>query len=246
MIRTILGTFAVLAGVAYAQTPVDNRFEVASVKPGSPDQSNNSSGIKSGKGRITASNVTLKRCIMGAYGLGPNQISGGPPWLESDRFEIVAKAAQPVDDPVLMAMLQNLLADRFKLAVHRETRAIPAYLLEVAKGGLKLQPSAGSDGDARTSSGHGRIDATSMTMNRFAEVLSRQMDLPVVNRTGIPGAFDLKLEWNPESTRPNASSVDNVPSIFTAIQEQLGLRLRSEKTPIEILVIDRAEKPAEN
>ena len=177
---------------------------------------------------------------MGAYALGPNQIAGGPAWLDSDRFEILAKAEQPVDnDLVLMRMLQTLLAERFQLMVHRETRTIPALVLEVAKNGPKLEKAEGKE--ASTNNGRGLIDARTITMRRFAEVLSRQMDLPVIDGTGLPGAFDLKLEWAPPNAKP-----DSGPSVFAALQEQLGLRLESRKMPIEILVIDRAEKPSEN
>ena len=206
----------------------------------SPDQGNGFSGGKTGKGRVTMTNVTLKRCVMGAWGLGPNQISGGPPWLDTERFEIVAKAEKPVDDDgILMGMLQTLLAERFKLAVHHETRTVEAFALETAKGRPKLEKAG--NGESTTSNGRGLIDARAITMDRFAEVLSRQMDLPVVNHTGLQGSFNLKLEWNRENSRPELG-----PSIFTAIQEQLGMRLRSQKTPIDVLVIDHAEKPTEN
>ncbi len=219
-----------VSGAAYGQ------FEVASIKPSS-DPASASSGLNTSHGRLRATNVTLKRCIMGAYGLGPNQIAGGPDWLDSDRFDIEAKSDRPEDgDSELMARLQTLLAERFKLDVHRETRTISAYVLELAKNGPKLEKA--EDEQARTNSGRGLIDARTITMTRFAEVLSRQMDLPVVDNTGLKGAFNLKLQWTPET--------DSGLSIFTAIQEQLGLRLQSRKTPIENLVIDHAERPSEN
>lgn len=221
------------------------QFEVASVKPAGADQLTGSSGITASHGRVTANNVTLKRCIMGAWGLGPNQISGGPAWLDSDRFEIAARAGQPVEDEVVLnTMLRNLLAERFKLVVHRETRTVQALVLEVAKPGPKLEKTEA--GEASTNSSRGRIDARKATMDRFADVLSRQMDLPVINQTGLEGVFNLKLEWTPESLKPAGSGTAEEPSIFTAIQQQLGLRLRSQKTPVEMLVIDHAEKPSEN
>jgi uncharacterized protein (TIGR03435 family) len=245
MIRTIASLAACVLAVAYGQPAVTQRFEVASVKPINADQLNGSSGGKSSRGRLTISNVTLKRCIMGAYGVGPNQILGEPDWLDSDHFEIVAKAEEPVGDSILMAMLQTLLAERFKLSIHRETKAIQALVLELAKNGPKLEKSA--DGESTTNSGRGLINARNTTMDRFAEVLSRQMDLPVVNRTGLEGVFNLKLEWTPESSKPvkDGAAMEG-PSIFTAIQQQLGLRLRSQKAPVEILAIDHAEKPSEN
>jgi uncharacterized protein (TIGR03435 family) len=237
MIRAVASLAICLSGMLYGQSAATQRFEVASVRPAGADDGN--SGGKTGHGRLRMTNVTLKRCIMGAYGLGPNQIVGGPPWLDSERYEIVAKAEQPVnDDGILMAMLQTLLAERFKLAIHRETKPVQAFVLEVAKSGPKLEKA--EDGESTTNSSRGLVDATHTTMDRFAEVLSRQMDLPVVNRTGLEGIFNLKLQWTPESAKPEG------PSIFTAIQQQLGLRLRSQKAPVEILVIDHVERPSEN
>ena len=233
MIRAIAGLVLFTSGAVYGQSAAAARFEVASVKPSSADSSNSSGGGKSGRGRLTMNNVTLQRCIMGAYGVGPHQIFGGPRWLDSDRYDIVAKAEEPVGDTILMTMLQDLLADRFKLAIHRETRTIEAFVLEVAKNVPRLEKAEAGESSTRNS--RGLIDAKVMTMDRFAEVLSRQMDLPVVNRTGLAGIFNLKLQWSPESRRsfkPEAdnAALDSGPSIFTAIQEQLGLRLRSQES----------------
>ncbi|MFY9726245.1 MAG: TIGR03435 family protein [Bryobacteraceae bacterium] len=250
MIRAIASLALFASWAVYGQSPAAARFEVASVKPSNLDQFAGSSGLRTGHGRLTASNVTLKRCIMGAYGVGPNQISGGPAWLDSDRYEIVAKAEQPVDDDAaLMAMLQSLLSERFKLAFHRATRTVEAFVLEVAKNGPKLEKA--EDRGSSTNSSRGLIDAKTITMDRFAEVLSRQMDLPVLNHTGLAGSFDLKLEWTPESRAPARPGADDAMletgvSIFTAIQQQLGLRLRAKKTPVEVIVIDHAERPSEN
>ncbi len=223
------------------------QFEVASIKPSGSTQNAFSSGLNTANGRLTAVNVTLKRCIMGAYALGPNQILGGPDWMDTDRFDIAAKADQPVGDRIQMTMLQTLLADRFRLKLHRETKPVQTYVMEVAKNGPKLE--RGDGHGSKTSNGRGDIVATNATMDRFAEILSRQMDLPVVNRTGLDGVFNLKLQWTPESARPpkpgDGAQIEG-PSIFTAIQEQLGLRLRAEKTAVEVLVIDHVEKPTEN
>jgi uncharacterized protein (TIGR03435 family) len=237
MTRTLIGRALLACGIALGQD-VTPRFEVASVKPATVGQPGG--GLVTGHGRLTVANETLKRCIMGAYGLGPNQIAGGPGWMESDRFEIVAKSEREADgDKALMLMLRTLLAERFQLRVHFETRTIPALVLEVARNGPKLETVEG--GSARTQNGRGLIDARMITMTRFAEVLSRQMDLPFVDRTGLNGTFNLKLEWTALNAKP-----DGGPSVFTALQEQLGLRLESRKMPIEVLIIDHAEKPSEN
>jgi uncharacterized protein (TIGR03435 family) len=221
------------------------RFEVASVKP-SKANANGSSGINSRNGRIDAINVTLKRCIMGAYGVGPNEIIGGPDWLDSDRFEITAKSEESVGVAVLNTMLQALLADRFKLVLHHETKAIDAYIIELRNEAPKLEKGDGKG--ATTQNGRGNIVATNATMDRFAEILSRQMDRPIVNHTALEGVFNITLKWTPAATtatKPDNAAPDG-PSIFTAIQEQLGLRLRAQKVPLEVLVVDHAEKPAEN
>src|SRR5579859_2034284 len=151
MIRAVASLAVCVSGAVYGQSAATQRFEVASVRPASADQSSGSSGGKTGHGSLRMTNVTLKRCIMGAYGVGPNQIVGGPPWLDSDRYEIVAKAEQPVDDDgILMAMLQTLLAERFKLRIHRETRPVQAFVLEVAKNGPKLEKA--EEGESTTNS----------------------------------------------------------------------------------------------
>ncbi|MGA3205272.1 MAG: TIGR03435 family protein [Bryobacteraceae bacterium] len=240
MVRALI--LVLLSGAAYGQSAPAPRFEVASVKP-SMAGPGRSTGVATGHGRVTVGNETLKRCIMGAFNVGPHQIAGGPAWLDSDRFEIAAKSERAEDnDEVLMAMLRTLLAERFQLVVHRETRTVQALVLEVAKNGPKLEKAA--DGPATTENGRGLIDAKVITMNRFAQVLSRQMELPVVDRTGLEGSFNLKLEWAPETVKPDA--MESRPSIFSAVQQQLGLRLESRKVAMEILVIDHAEKPSEN
>lgn len=236
---------------AYCQSVASEQFEVASIKL-SNATSGSSSGIKTGHGRLDAQNVTLKRCIMGAYGVGPHQISGGPDWLDSDRFEILAKADQPIDDdPALMVLLRGLLAERFKLVLHRETRPLSAFMLEVAKNGPKLEPADAGESSTNTSTSNtsALIEGNKTGMDGFAQVLARVMDQPVVNHTGLQGIFNFKLQWTPENAKPakpaDATGTEG-PSIFTAIQEQLGLHLRSQKTAVEVIVIDHAEKPSEN
>ena len=234
-----------VSGMAYVQSAVGPQFEVAAIKPSKADTG--SSGLHTGHGRLTAANVTLKRCIMGAYAVGPNQIVGGPSWLDSDRWEIIAKAEEPVGDHDLMFMLQTLLGERFKLTLHRESRPIKAYVLEVGKNGPKLEKGDGQE--AKTGGGRGSIVAINSTMDHFAEVLARQVDRPVLNHTGLAGVFNLNLQWTPESfsaVKPVDNSAVDGPSLFTAIQEQMGLRLRSQKEPVDVLVIDHAERPSDN
>ena len=155
-----------LTVIAVAQIP-PLKLEVASVKPSTADT--NSSGINTTKGRVHAYNVTLKRCIMGAYAMGPNEIIGGPDWLDSQRFDITATAAEPVGDTVLMKMLQTLLAERFKLVLHHEEKMRDAYVLEVRNNAPKL--TKGNGEGATTSNGRGHIVGTNHSMDLFSSPL---------------------------------------------------------------------------
>ena len=226
------------AVLAFAQNSA--RFEVVSVKPAlNPNREH--SGVYTGHGRLSATNITLKNCVMRAYHVGQTQIAGGPDWLDTATFDIEARAATAIeDDNALTAMLQPLLADRFKLVLHHESRSTEAYVLEVAKNGPRL--SRTEPGEANTNSRRGSIQAQHSSMDHLAEVLGRFLDRPILNRTELDGVYNLNLQWTPD-TSP-ADTPDRV-SIFTAVQEQLGLRLRAEKI-VDTLVIDRAERPEPN
>lgn len=241
MIRATLYAAVLLAGAARAQ-----QFDIASIKP-SKAADNSSSGIYTGHGRLDAHNVTLLRCIVGAYGIGPHEVSGGADWINSDRFDIQAEADQPISqDTALMVMLQALLADRFKLAFHRETRTIPALLLEVAKNGPKLEKAEPGESSTNTNGNNAgiTIEARKTGMDAFARVLARETGQPVLNRTALEGTFNFRLTWARDRATPLTG--DDRSSLFTALPEQLGLRMRAEKAPVEILVIDHVEKPSEN
>jgi uncharacterized protein (TIGR03435 family) len=241
-----------LAARAFGQAAPAPTFEVASIKP-SKAEPGSISGINTEKGRISARNVTLRRCIRGAYNVPETQVLGGPKWIDDERYDIDAKAAGPAGDHDLMIMLQSLLAERFKLVFHRETRPMSGYALVVGKSGLKAQHSA-PGAQSFTHARRGGIDAQASTMANLAQKLSDALHVPVADFTGAEGAFDFKLEWTPEdgSARPPSpgnkpgTAADAGPSIFAALQEQLGLKLESRKVPTEVLVIDRADKASEN
>jgi uncharacterized protein (TIGR03435 family) len=242
--RLAAGLLLVILGAyARAQQP-EAQFEVAVIKPANAeDGASGSSGIKTGKGRASAKNVTLKRCIIGSYHIGPGQVIGGPSWIDSAGFDIEAKAAEPVDDDALLdKMMQALLRERFHLRLHSETREMKALVLEVAKSGPKLEKAAG--GDASTNASHGRMTLKNTTMDGLAERLARVTSLPVANHTGIDGIFDMQLVWTPDGE--SSTGPGSPPALVTAIREQLGLRLETKKTPVQVLVIDHAEKPDEN
>jgi uncharacterized protein (TIGR03435 family) len=248
LMRAITSFVICASFLVYGQSGIAPQFEVASIKLSAAD-SGATSGIRTGQGRLDAKNVTLLRCIMGAYGVGPHQISGGPVWLNSDRFEIYAKAGQPTnDDALFMELLRSLLAERFKLVLHRETRTASALVLEVARNGPKLVRAEPGEAGTNTSSTRTgvSIDAHNTGMDSFAKILARQTDLPVVNQTGLEGIYNLKLSWTTDNARPVDTGELPGPTLFTALQEQLGLRLRAAKAPVDLLVIDHVEKPSEN
>ena len=231
-------------------------FEVASIKPaphylGGPLRVN--SAIE--PNGINFRNVTLRMCIARAYGVKPYQVTG-PAWINEERYFITAKAAGPAKEDVLMLMLRTLLADRFKLAFHRESKEMPVYALVVAKNGHKMKES-NAEGETEISGGDGPgIVAASASIDQLTAVLRRHVDLPVLNETGLKGRYNFKLMWSQEEPRstpavagevPVQADPSGAPSIFTAVQEQLGLKLEARRALVEVIVMDRAEKvPIEN
>ena len=227
--------------------------------------------------------TTVQMLIRVAYGIEDNQISGAPGWVSSEKYDVEAKMDEVTADkvkklgeaqrePARQHMLQTLLADRFKLTVHRETKELPMYSLVVAKGGSKLKEAKPDDtypngikgldgrpapvGSHLMRMGRGELTAQSLGMEQVAHLLTQQTGRTVVDNTGLKGNYDFTLHWTPDQSTPtlngpgggsdSTTSSESGPSIFTAIQEQLGLKLESQKGPVEILVIDHIEKPSEN
>ena len=229
-------------------------FEVASVKPWTPSAGPfaiNLGVVRHGK--VTLTNVTLTDCIRFAYDIASDSQISGPDWIKSKtvRFVIVAQAPPDTNRQDALRMLQTLLGERFKMTLHREKRELPFYALVVGKGGPKLH--AAKPGEPY----HGNVVPGSILHNQLplsvlAMLLSRfELQRPVLNMTGLEGAFDVKMEWTPERIqridRPEAKEPDSGPTLFTAIQEQLGLKLEARKGPVEVLVVDHADQvPTEN
>jgi uncharacterized protein (TIGR03435 family) len=232
---------------------------VATIKPVDADAKAGRYIVMEGNHRFIGKNYTLKLLIAAAYNLNPRAISGGPPWLESDHYDIVAVTPgelRPSRDEQ-MAMLRTLLSDRFQLTFHREPRVFSIYELEVAKGGPKLKPSTAppTDPAALISTVYPQrmmLPARNASMGEFVAMLQRALlDRPVVDKTELPGKYDFDLEWAPDETQfggevPAASADAPSPPFFSAIQQQLGLRLVATRGPIEALVIDKAERPSAN
>jgi uncharacterized protein (TIGR03435 family) len=250
---------ATLSGLAISQTqPTPARgFEVATVKhqPGPA----NSIGIEAlPGGRLAVEFSSLRELIQVAYSVQARQISGGPDWVRTDRYDIQAKAeGNPPREPIAGPMLQVLLEERFHLVLHRETKRLPVYELTIGRTSAKLQPSrSDSCGSTQNPCGfHGfgvdglnrTLKMAGATMAELAEALSRSQRTTVIDRTGLQGTFDLNIAWSVDPPSPIADSASaSGPSIFTALLEQLGLFLKSTRAPVEVLVIDRVEKPSAN
>jgi uncharacterized protein (TIGR03435 family) len=266
-----------------AQAPAaDAGFEVASVKPNKTDGPFpfGRIGLLPG-GRFTAMGATVRELIRAAYGLREDaQIDGGPTWVNGDRFDIEGKAPADASVTQVQAMLKGLLAERFKLTAHTESRQLPLYALVLAtrdgKLGARLRrsgpecapittpaelgpappppppPPAGAPQllVARTPMRCGSmliaglVSAREITMEQFIIRLSNFVNRPVIDRTGLTGSFDLDLTYTPELQTPRPFGVpSDGPSIFTALQEQLALKLDSQRGPVDVFVIDRAERP---
>ena len=219
------------------------RFDAATVRPN--HFGTGVDHIRIGGGSVTIQNVSLKRLIGMAYGVqeGRSYLFSGPDWLDSENFDVLAKYPADTPDAQVLRMLQHELEDRFSLRLHRETKEFSAYALLLTKDGPKFHPST-RQGAYKFSFQNGRAVGSAVTMGMFGDRLSRSdfgLDRPVVDRTRLTGTYDITLDWKPgEPDTPSAS-------LFTAIQEQLGLRLEAQKIPLEVLVVDHAEKaPKEN
>jgi uncharacterized protein (TIGR03435 family) len=228
------------AGCLFAQTaPAPLTFEVASIKPSAPDSRGDFSEFLPGGG-YRASGATLKTLITQAYEINDYQISGGPAWLDTASFDILARPDPPGTGEQIPERLRNLLSDRFQLLIHLETKERPVYALVIAKNGAQLQESAESK--SRMDGRRGWLSGQHVEIPRLASWLSDRVGRPVIDKTGLTGKYSFELKWTPEGAPPDRDA----PSLFTALPEQLGLRLESQKAPIEMILVDRAERPSEN
>lgn len=272
MMQAIAGAGLILftSLAAFAQQPTAKRpeFEVASVKPAPPPTDNRMRvGMGGDAGRVNFSNVTLINIMTQAYSVKDKQISG-PDWLKSERYDIVATLPSGAPRSQVPLMLQGLLEDRFKLTLHRETKVLPIYALVVGKNGPKLKE-ADAQGPFRMSMGPKGHNLTGkVSIAKLADVLSNFMDRPVIDLTELKGNFDIDLDWRPDGQAGGpgffglgpgpkspegggegkaAAEISDAPSIFTAVQEKLGLKLEPRKSPVEIITVDHAERvPTEN
>jgi uncharacterized protein (TIGR03435 family) len=237
----------ILAAAALFAQPQAARpaYEAAVVKVNT--SGSNSTSSNGNKSQIVFTNNTLRRLVERAYNVKPFQVTG-PGWLENVRFDIAAKYPPDTKNEDRPAMLRTLLEDRFKLVVHRESKDMPGYALMVAKSGFKLQP-VEPGGSSDNSSNHGHLQVWTIkkgSMAMLGDQLARNLGVSVVDKTALDGVYDYELRWNDDQT-PNGPEADAAPSLFTALQDTLGLRLQPQKVLVEIIVVDSAERsPSEN
>ena len=218
-----------------AQPP---QFEVASVKLVEPRMGSHAVGLRVEHGTATLQAATVRQIIVQAYAVQRVLVIGGPTWYDDDQYDILAKAATPDATPTeISTMLQNLLADRFHLTVHRATREITVYSLTVGKNGAKLTAPLADEASNVAFDDTGAIIFKNATLAGLVNTLANTLDLPVVDKTGLTGRYNFKV---------NLSRDPSGPSLFTAIEEQLGLKLESVKAPVEVLQVDHVERPSAN
>ena len=222
-------------------------FLVATIKPSDPASTRD--GFPTEGHHISCVNETVVTILSGAYAIHTKQIVGAPEWLSKDKYDIngIPDVAGVPNLKQMQEMYQELLADRFHLVFHREVREMPIYAITIAKGGPNLKISnpgerlnTGNSG----SNGQRTLKFTNMSMPDFALNMNFYEDRPVIDQTSLPGRYDFTLKWTYDLSKENEPAAP--PSLFTAIKEQLGLRMDAVKGPAEVFVIDHVERPSEN
>jgi len=260
--------------LAFAQD-APKAFEVVSIKPNAANDNRIMIRMAPG-GRFNANGATLKMLVGQAFNMRDFQITGGPGWIGSDRFDIDAKGPEGMPDrvppEVLRPMLKSMIEDRFQLKYHTETKELPVYVLTQMKGGHKMKvveevaptpgvggPGPGGRAPQRIMMGRGQFKGESVPMSMLVQQISQVLGRTVIDNTGLPGTYEVDLQWTPEPGHGGGgpggppASADAVagadtsgPTIYTALREKLGLKLDSQKGPVEIMVIDSVAKPTEN
>jgi len=236
-------------------------FEVATIKPSNPETPGQALQVGRGGGNaFTTLNLPLSELIKFAFGIHGKQVIGGPSWMESEKYDILAKPdTEGVPNAAqLRSMVQKLLVERFGLEFHREKKELSAYVMTVDKAGLKITKAEANRGNLPGFGGRGpgAVGVNNSTMPEFADFLqARLLDRPVVDQTGLEGRYDFTLEWKPDIPASAAGgaappalpqNIEDRPDLLTAMRLQLGLKIESGKTPVEVLVIDKLTKPTAN
>jgi uncharacterized protein (TIGR03435 family) len=242
---------ALLALVCVPALPAQqDAFAVATIRPSAAEvRFEHDGSTETSPGTLRMRDVSVQTCIKWAYGVQSSQISG-PDWIDSDKFDITAKADSPATDEQMKRMMQTLLADRFKLSFHHQNKEMKAFVLTVAKGGAKVHPAAGPDAKSfHQNSANGSV-VKSMTIREWGDYISDPLHSPVVDETGLAGKYDFVIDFTPYlpdaahnmgPDRPDATSI-----LMAAMEGELGIKMESRKTEVEVMVIDHVEKPSEN
>ena len=229
----------------FAQTPPE--FDTASVKPNAAHQTNGEgrprSAVNATPGYLVMQNSSLSQLIQWAYNVPQFQVSG-PSWIETERYDISARAATPAPASELRLMLQTLLKERFRLALHREAKELPGYAVVVGKGGPKMREST-TEGDPVMKPNRAIMTAERVTMTWFAETLTNPLRAPVVDKTGLTGRYDFTLDIS-KYVSPDAGPDTMMSALMECLQQELGLKIEPRKLPLEILVVEHAEKSPGN
>jgi uncharacterized protein (TIGR03435 family) len=238
----------IAASAALGQTHAPTEFEVASVRLNTLNDRIVTINVGPG-GRFAARGYTLVLLMQRAYGVMDWNVTGGPGWIRTDRYDVIAKADIPGDltERQLKPMLQSLLAERFKLRLHQTSKEMPGYALVVSKGGPKVKPSADGEEHADTFrfSGTG-LSGQGITMADLARYVAGKLGVVSVDKTGLKAAYDFKVDWQVD-TDPSGDPREALrAAAFTAIQEQLGLKFSAQKITVQMLAIDSVEKASEN
>jgi uncharacterized protein (TIGR03435 family) len=262
--RWLAGIALLAAGTAAAQAPAAPAFDVASVKvsqaaPGRDGGGRGMFGGRGARGNIQASpgsltlrNVTLKNAVRWAYHVSEYQVLG-PDWLDSTRYDIVARAPGAADEEQMQLMLQSLLADRFKLVLHRQSKEFQVYVLSPGKNGTKLQESTGTgEGSIEAQPNRMSVVVARTPVSQMIDMLTAVLGAPVLDETGLKGKYDITVNLadymaEMQSAGGGAPPPDPLSIVKAALEQQLGLKLESRKMPLDVLVVDSAEKiPTEN
>lgn len=240
--------FIVSQGVAFAQGGDAPAFEVTSIKLSKLETTDPLIGIS--PGRLTLTGFNLKMLMVYAYWIHPDQVQKTSGWMDSEKFDIVAKPERAVSQDQLRRMLQVMLTERFKLTFHHEQKELPIYTLTVAKGGSKMKarmPGDGGPGFRLVYQGNSLPGRNASISELIFVLQTRVLDRPVIDETSLNGRFDFDLSWSPDRLRGDTPPTDSDnPDLFTAVQNQLGLKLDSRRGPAEVLVVDHAEEPDAN
>lgn len=244
--------------IAPMPATADPTFEVATIKPSKPDEKGK--GLMVRGDRFMTINTSLMDLVKFAYGVQDRQVLNGPAWMDSDKFDIAAQPDIPgsPNNDQLNSMVKKLLADRFQLKFHRDSKELSAYVLTVGKNGPKMEKSAPDAGNlpGLFFRGLGVLTVTNATMEDFCQLMqSAVLDRPVVDHTDLGGKWNFLLKWTPDQSQfggmgikvpPPTDAADAPPPLFTAIQEQIGLKLEAGKAKVDVLVVDHVEKPSGN